>query len=379
MFGHTALWIHDERQSESERDLVYNFGTFDFGSPDVVPSFLLGKLPYWLSIWRLGEMLATYGGEGRGVRAQTLRLTSREIDDLERALIARSAPERSRYAYGYTTDNCTTRVRDVLDEVTHGALRRDLEREAHALPSSATTARARVRRLLAERPVLGPLLHASFGPALDRSLSPWDATFLPDDFADALAATVRDDGERTRWVQRDEVLQFPLHPLPTGESRDHGDRRVVVFGSLLSVVALLAGVARAQAGSAATFGQRRRFAFVVGLWGLFAGGLGTTWLLLGFVSPLLRYNANALVTSPLALGLVWLAPALARDEATASDWALRIVFGHTLAATVVLVGETLGAIPQANRSFALAMLLVWGAFLATWRPGGSFPVPNAKE
>ena len=45
-FGHSALRITD---TVSHQDIVYNYGTFDFGDPDFYTKFVRGKLMYYLS------------------------------------------------------------------------------------------------------------------------------------------------------------------------------------------------------------------------------------------------------------------------------------------------------------------------------------------
>src|SRR5689334_17904753 len=56
-FGHNAIWVHD---SVKRVDRVYNFGTFFFDSPLLIPTFLKGKLKYWLSVDALNSTIAIY-------------------------------------------------------------------------------------------------------------------------------------------------------------------------------------------------------------------------------------------------------------------------------------------------------------------------------
>src|SRR4051812_13111286 len=51
-FGHDAIWIHDASASPRDamkRDAVYNWGTFAFGDPALIPKFVQGRFLYWLS------------------------------------------------------------------------------------------------------------------------------------------------------------------------------------------------------------------------------------------------------------------------------------------------------------------------------------------
>ncbi|RYE91930.1 MAG: DUF4105 domain-containing protein, partial [Myxococcales bacterium] len=181
-FGHSALWIHDPRLQGEDVDLVYNFGTFAFGSPRVVVDFARGQLSYWLSFGPLDWTLSTYGAEGRTVRAQELALSPDEIDRLERALLIGARPENRAYAYGYIDHNCATRLRDALDQATGGAMRAAL-----AGPGPGVTYRREIARVLGAHPALGEAVDAVLGPSVDRAIGPWEAAFLPDRLAQGLA------------------------------------------------------------------------------------------------------------------------------------------------------------------------------------------------
>ena len=47
LFGHTAIRVKDPRQG---LDLVFNYGIFDFDTPNFVVKFIRGKLLYKLGI-----------------------------------------------------------------------------------------------------------------------------------------------------------------------------------------------------------------------------------------------------------------------------------------------------------------------------------------
>ena len=62
------------------------------------------------------------------IRAQELNLTAAQVDSLRRFLAWNIQPENAEYAYDYYRDNCSTRIRDALDRVLGGAIRRYAER-----------------------------------------------------------------------------------------------------------------------------------------------------------------------------------------------------------------------------------------------------------
>ena len=66
-FGHNAIWVHDNVEKS---DKVYNWGTFYFDSPMLIPQFMKGLLRYWLSVDPFGLTVAIYKAENRTVDAQ---------------------------------------------------------------------------------------------------------------------------------------------------------------------------------------------------------------------------------------------------------------------------------------------------------------------
>ena len=56
-FGHSAIWIRDKAR---DVDWVYNYGVFDFNTPNFLLKFASGKLPYKLGISKYEHFLASY-------------------------------------------------------------------------------------------------------------------------------------------------------------------------------------------------------------------------------------------------------------------------------------------------------------------------------
>ena len=74
-FGHSAFRLRDP---ERGIDWVYNYGTFDFHTPNFYMKFARGKLPYALSRQSFDNFLYTYQLEHRWVHEQLLDLTPAE-------------------------------------------------------------------------------------------------------------------------------------------------------------------------------------------------------------------------------------------------------------------------------------------------------------
>ena len=72
LFGHTAVRIADPEQF---LDVVYNYGAFDFSTPNFVAKFAKGDLQYFVVADSFSEFIGRYQYEGRSVYEQKLRLS----------------------------------------------------------------------------------------------------------------------------------------------------------------------------------------------------------------------------------------------------------------------------------------------------------------
>jgi hypothetical protein len=111
IFGHTAIRIKD---TISQTDRIYNFGTFDFDTPHFYWKFLKGDLNYYLSATSFTTYMHGSERDQRKVWEQNLDLEAGEkqriYHDLERCYLS----EDRFYRYNFFHDNCATRVRDAI-------------------------------------------------------------------------------------------------------------------------------------------------------------------------------------------------------------------------------------------------------------------------
>lgn len=111
-FGHTAIRVKD---SIYGWDLVYNYGTFDFGDPDFLKKFIQGKLLYYESIdGSFSDFENMYREENRWIREQTLNLTQAQKQLLFEKLTVNAREENKYYQYDFLKDNCSTRPRNII-------------------------------------------------------------------------------------------------------------------------------------------------------------------------------------------------------------------------------------------------------------------------
>ena len=118
--------------------------------------------------------LAYYERAGRGAVIQWLDLTPDEARAMAGRLAVNARPENARYTYDYYTANCSTRVRDAVDEALGGQLRAQLSGR-----SQGNTYRSESVRLAAPAAWMALGFHVGLSGHADRPLSRWDESFIP--------------------------------------------------------------------------------------------------------------------------------------------------------------------------------------------------------
>ncbi len=113
-FGHSAVRVHDP---ENGMDLVFNYGTFDFGDPEFYSKFVRGKLNYFLSVAHFEDFLEDYMWENRSVYEQVLNLSTDDRNKVFEYLKENYKEENRFYLYDFFFDNCSTRELDILEDV----------------------------------------------------------------------------------------------------------------------------------------------------------------------------------------------------------------------------------------------------------------------
>jgi hypothetical protein len=113
IYGHSALRIAiPERNS----DLVYNWGVFDFATPNFVWKFAKGRLEYKLGVVSFDRFQQEYFLEQRWIQSQKINLEPGEINILFGLIAENLKPENLSYRYDFFYDDCSTRIRDLLEK-----------------------------------------------------------------------------------------------------------------------------------------------------------------------------------------------------------------------------------------------------------------------
>lgn len=109
--GHSAIVV----DIKGRQPLSYNFGVFDFNTPNFVYRFVKGETDYMAVEWPLEPFLAPYAMQGRRVVAHRLDFDSRQKARIIALLKENVRPENAVYRYNYVKDNCATRPLRVVE------------------------------------------------------------------------------------------------------------------------------------------------------------------------------------------------------------------------------------------------------------------------
>jgi hypothetical protein len=113
IYGHSALRITIPSKSI---DSVYNWGVFDFDTPNFTWKFAKGRLDYMLQSQSLNGFLQGYFYERRYVYSQKLNINQAETRRLVELINENLRPENKKYRYDFFYDDCSTRIRDLLEK-----------------------------------------------------------------------------------------------------------------------------------------------------------------------------------------------------------------------------------------------------------------------
>ncbi len=110
-FGHSAIRVKD---TTTKTDIVYNYGVFDFDTPNFYWKFVKGKLKYQLAVQSTYRFVRMYAYEGREVKEEKFLLTQEEKMEVLRYLRWNYRPENRYYLYDFFYNNCSSKIWDVI-------------------------------------------------------------------------------------------------------------------------------------------------------------------------------------------------------------------------------------------------------------------------
>ncbi len=333
-FGHNAILVDDPSTGAATS---YNFGYFDPTEPDFITRFIRGDMRYQLVALPVNDDLAYYREVGRGVSLQWLDLDEEAAEALAAALADNARPENAHYRYDYFLDNCSTRVRDALDNALGGALARQMG------GSRGDTFRSEATRLASPDFWMWLGFELGLARAADQPLSNWGDAFVPMHLAASLR-NAHDASGQPIVSEEIELLPHQLDPEPVGIPRRWW---------LWLVAGVLIGATITWTGRRA---PRATAAVALPFWVL-SGALGALMLFI-WIATEHRFgwaNYNLLLVSPLAWGLLPGGWRVARGG-VAGPWLHRILLTMVVLSVAALFIHGLQQLPQRNLHWIVLLL-----------------------
>jgi hypothetical protein len=199
IYGHSALRIIIP---EKKADTIYNWGVFDFDTPNFVWKFAKGRLDYMISAESARSFLSVYVYEQRYVYSQRINIDSKETRKLLELINENIKPENRKYRYDFFYDDCSTRIRDLLEK-SIGDLLVYPPPERNNIP----TFRDMVAKYQNPYPWLRFGVDLIMGSTSDKKAGFRERMFLPIEMKDGLSQTlIQRSGKRIPLLQNPEVL-----------------------------------------------------------------------------------------------------------------------------------------------------------------------------
>ena len=297
-FGHTGLILEN---TESGRAVFYDFGNFSFEADHFYRNFAMGRLVY-SSVGVSARAYMNYiVRENRDVTIQTLNLTDEKIAAMAEYLQWKVQPGNNTYLYHHYLDNCSTRIRDLIDEALDGQLH-----EATRI-SGVTSFRESFRRYSSHSFWGDWLLSFLQGRSIDRDITEWDTMFLPEELMNQVSylQISTPDGIQPLVLNTEyRIKARGRQPIP--ERAPSNSRQALVFGLIAGFILLLL-----QSGSLTSPVHLRRVSrFILKALFLVLGLAGCLLYFLAFFSNHLvaHENINAFLIHPFYLLFIFLYP-----------------------------------------------------------------------
>lgn len=235
VYGHSALRIVIP---EKKIDTVYNWGVFDFATPNFAWKFAKGRLNYMLGVYSFESFLKDYFLEQRWVISQKFNLETPDIERLFLLLEENLKPENITYSYDFYYDNCSTRIRDLIEK----AVGEDLLYP----PEKAKKELQTFRYLTGEYEKVYPWLKLGIdlliGSPGDKKASFREMMFLPAHLKNGLSELlIRRNSKMIPLLQNPEIV-LDIDQQPIKEKLFASP--LFVFSLLLIIIIMLTGLVR---------------------------------------------------------------------------------------------------------------------------------------
>ncbi|NLJ42959.1 MAG: DUF4105 domain-containing protein [Bacteroidales bacterium] len=331
IYGHSALRVVIP---EKNSDMVYNWGVFDFATTNFAWKFAKGRLKYSLGVSSYDRFLKEYFLEQRWVVSQKLNIHSNEIQKLFDLIAENLKPDNVSYKYDFFYDNCSTRIRDLIEKALGEVLVYPPEKPEKEL----STFRSLIGKYEKGYPWLQFGTDLLIGSPADKKASFRNTMFLPLELRDGLSeCLVRREGKMIPLLT-DPVLVVDF-PTPDSKEKLLSSPLFILSLVLIAMIILTAAIRTRNANNIIDlilFSLFSVLALFMIFFNFFAEHIETRW------------NLN----------IIWLSPFLLiclTSLILKKDWSIwfRVVFFMTTAFLAFLV-----ILPQDINNASVPLILI---------------------
>ncbi len=289
-WGHVGIVVADKRTNGMN---MYDYGTFSFESKNFYTDFAKGRLWFLTSVVPFPEYIDYIIGLDRDMRVYRLTLAKDKKRALQAYLEWNELPENRLYLYHHYRDNCSTRIRDLLDDLTDGQLREQ------TTETSGMTLRQLSRKYARDSIAGDYIIDFLLSGKNDYPVTEWEEMFIPEYMERTIIGFSYKNslGETIPLVAASKVVHVSraYKPIPIGPFKPVWHRGIIA-GILFALPALLLFF----------FGRKKSFEIYRLVFCFLAGIPGTALFFLMFFSnhDVMFDNWNILIVSPLCLLMI---------------------------------------------------------------------------
>jgi hypothetical protein len=206
-WGHVALIIED---SDTGTSRFFDYGLFSFDNDNFFYNFAFGRLLYCCGVSSTNRNIAIYEGTNRDIVFYTLNISPENRIMVRNFAEINVLPENRDYYYHHFKDNCSTRIRDIIDLAVDGQFK-----EQYGSAPGRYTLRQHVRRHTWYNPPIDWALNFLMGQVIDVPITIWEEMFLPSEVGKRIEEFwyTGADGERQQLVTGKETI-YKSHGRP---------------------------------------------------------------------------------------------------------------------------------------------------------------------
>lgn len=292
LWGHTGLNIRNKSNGTS---IFYDFGNFSFKNENFIKNFAFGRLLYIAYAQHYSPYINYQKLKLRNIDEYVLDLPPISKLKMYYALQEKTKLENRTYLYHHYNDNCSTRIRDYINDAVSGQLYEQTDRKR------GSTFRKSFLLFTSNQKFVGSMLSLLQGPSIDKEITIWQEMFLPQ----VMGTVIRDftytdaRGEEISLVKETNIVcqVNQRESLPEKYSPPYG-AALLISALLFSLILFI--------NFKSSHEKRKLFVTFNILFGFVLGILGSVLLFLAaFTDHSYSYhNINLFMINPLALFII---------------------------------------------------------------------------